>query len=327
MRTGRRAVSLTALAGAILWAGCRGRPLERLPRAVSVPPKGRTRPVVDTPPKPAPLTPTADTTVTGVEAPAAAEHIPPADKQELVMRARLDRLLVAVAAGGSPVARDVLAEKAVSKLTETGLRARRLRQTPGYGSPVSAYRAGREGFDRLIVLRGESRQVDKLGEFFSYEARCLGKMLDPADGMVLASKEVLSRGKRALSAADAERSALEAAGGELVEYLTDELIRKVDHGRYLVRLVLEGVRNTDEVDRIKAWLQTRPGVAEAKCLSWSRSSRTARMFVRMHPAVKGNLAAYVETIPKLKIEVTDLRPRDLSGRRLKEKKKPKRRRK
>ena len=85
-----------------------------------------------------------------------------------------------------------------------------------------------------------------------------------------------------------------------------------------MRLALTGVKSSEEVDRIRTYLQSRPGVAEARCVSWSEKSRRARLLVRMHPGTKANLAAYVETVPEISIKVTDMSKRDVSGERTKD---------
>ena len=92
-----------------------------------------------------------------------------------------------------------------------------------------------------------------------------------------------------------------------------------------MRLVLTDIRTSEEVDRIRIYLQSRPGVAEARLVSWSKTDRKARLLVRMHPGTKANLAAYVETVPGIEIEVTDLTKRGVSGERKEDPKDRKRR--
>jgi hypothetical protein len=303
-------------------AGCRGRvdprlvPTDPQPFPVSVGSVPPAAPVSDAPPEPVTATPTADTTVTGVGATTGA-HVSDAAKQDLILRARLDRMVIGLASGGPAPAPRTLTGVATTKLTEVGLRVLDLGSVTRYDAPSSDYAtaAGTDGFDLLMVLWGSARQVDRFGNFYSYEARCRGKMIDPVDGSPVASREILRRGKRALKADDAERSSIEAGGEEIVKYLTDELVRKVEHNGYVMRLVLDDIRTSEEVDTIRTYLQSRPGVAEARVVSWSKRLRRARLLVRMHAGTKANLAAYVETVPGIKIEVTDLSKRDVSGER------------
>ncbi|MHC5055633.1 MAG: hypothetical protein ACYTKD_13065 [Planctomycetota bacterium] len=307
---------------ALVLVGCPGRvdprliPTDPHPFPVSLETMPPAAPVDDAPPGAVVTTPTGETTVTGVDA-TTGTHISDAAEQQLVMRARLDRMVIGLAAGGTAPAPETLTGVATTKLTETGLRVRDLGTVTRYDAPSSDYStaAGTDAFDLLIVLWGSARQADKFGNFYSYEARCKGKMIDPVDGSPVASREILRRGKRALSASDAERSSLEAGGEEVVKYLTDELVRKVEHNGYVMRLVLADVRTSEEVDTIRTYLQSRPGVAEARVVSWSKKGRRARLLVRMHPGTKANLAAYVETVPGIKMEVTDLSKRDVSGER------------
>ncbi len=279
------------------------------PFPVSVPRVPPVPPVVDVPPD------------------GTSKHIPPADKQDLVMRARLDRMVVGVVACGGNLARTTLSGRATSKLAEIGLNVRDLGSISILPTTTAAGRPRRSrswmptaasGVDVLLALAGSASPSDKFGNFHSYEARCRGRLVDPLDGRTIASKQVQVRGPRALKAADAEASALGAAGDELAEYLTDELVRKVEHRGYLMRVVLAGVKSSEELDRIRAHLQASAGVAEARTVSWSKRTRTARLLVRMSPGTKANLAAYLETVPEVAMEVTDLRSRDVSGERLKD---------
>ncbi len=233
--------------------------------------------------------------------------------------APLDKVVVGVAAGGSAAARKVLSGGMSTKLAKAGMTVRDLGRATNYDSPASAYGASSElGVDMLVVLWGEAHQVDKFGNFHSYEARCRGKILDPVEGGEFGSKDVKARGERELTVIDAERSALEAAGKELTEHLAAELVSKIESAGCAVRVVVRGVRSTAEVDRIKGHLRGKPGVIKAESTSWSEDTRTARMLVRTHPSTKANLAAYLETVPGIAIKVTDVRERDLSGKRVEE---------
>jgi len=298
------------------WVHPRLVPTDPQPFPVSLENVPPAAPVTDTPPGDAVGTLTGTTTVTGVGA-TTGVGVSDATRQDLVRRARLDRMVIGLAAGGAAPAQRTLTGVATTRLTEVGLRVLDLGTVRRYDAPSRDYAtaAGVDAYDLLIVLWGSTRQADRFGEFYSYEARCRGKLIDPVDGSPVASREILRRGKRALDAGDAARSSLEAGGGEIARYLTDELVRKVEHNGFVMRLVLTGVRSSEEVDKIRTYLQSRPGVAEARLASWSARHRRARLLVRMHPGTKANLAAYTETVPGIEITVTDMSRRDVSGER------------
>lgn len=235
--------------------------------------------------------------------------------------ARLHRIVVGVAVGGDSAARGVLSAAARSRLEKTGVTVRDLGRAFSFDSSAGSYdaAAGRDGADLVVVLWGEAYQVDRFGQFYSYEARCRGKVLDRVDGGEFGLKQVKARGDRKLTVIEAERSALETAGRELTEHIAGEVVGNIQKNGAAVRILVKGVRSTDEVDRIKAHLLSKPGVVKAKCTSWSKDTRVARMLVRIHPSVKANLAAYLETVHGIAIEVTDVRDRDVSGHRSEEK--------
>jgi hypothetical protein len=234
---------------------------------------------------------------------------------------RLDRVVVGVAAGGTETVRKVLSGGISSKLTAAGITVRDLGRATDYDSPAKAYGilAGTEDLDMLVVLWGEAYQADRFGSFYSYEARCRAKVLDVIEGVEFGARNVKTRGERQLTVIDAERSAIETAEGALNGELAKEVTGRARNGGCAVRVVLSGVRSTEEVDRIRAYLRTRRGVVAAKSSSWSDITRTARFIVRIHPSTKANLAAYLETVPGIPMKVADVRRRDVSGQRVVEK--------
>lgn len=234
---------------------------------------------------------------------------------------RLDRVVVGVAAGGAETVRKVLSGGISSKLTKAGMTVRDLGRATDYDSPAKAYgtSAGTEGLDMLVVLWGEAYQADKFANFYSYEARCRAKVLDAVEGVEFGARSVKTRGERQLTVIDAERSALDTAERELTGQLADEIARRAQSGGCAVRVTLSGIRSTEEVDRIRAYLRTRRGVIAAKSSSWSDITRSARFIVRIHPSTKANLAAYLETVPGIPMKVADVRQRDVSGQRVVEK--------
>jgi len=234
---------------------------------------------------------------------------------------RLDRVVVGVAAGGTEAVRNVLSRGISSKLTAAGITVRDLGRATDYDSPAKAYGtlAGAEGLDMLVVLWGEVYQADRFESFYSYEARCRAKVLDVVEGVESGARSVKTRGERQLTVIDAERSALETAEGALTGPLADEIARRAQSGGCAVRVTLSGIRSTEEVDRIRAYLRTRRGVVAAKSSSWSDITRSASFIVRIHPSTKANLAAYLETVPGIPMKVADIRQRDVSGQRVVEK--------
>lgn len=292
---------LWLLMSVALGVGCAGTQrtvmvVEPQPEPVSVPPRTLPEPVVDEPPEPV-ETGVSETTVTGVKP--SEERIEPAEKQQLALQARLDRLMIGV--GGEVALTDLV----VSRLSELGLRCLLL----GEGS----YDAGKERFlarakgepvDLLLVLAGEAKETDRFGNFYSYEAVCKGRMVDAYTSTVISTKELRKRGKRALKSNDAEKSAIEEAAKDLAAYFSDELVRKVEHGLLVVRVVLTRVQTSDDVDRVRSWLLAQKGIEEARLVSWTEQSATAILHVRLVPAQRSNLCAYLETVPRMMLKVT-----------------------
>lgn len=305
MRT--KALLLAAIVIAI--AGCSSGRIamytEPQPVPVSTAPVPPPGPVIDVPPEPV-VTGTDKTTVTGVRP--STERTVPAEKQQFVFQARLDRLMIG--AGGDAE----LSEAAVSRLAELGLRCVLL-GTGQYDAPSEHYLAKAKGepVDLLLILDGQAVQVDRFGDFYSYRAECKGKLLDAYTGTVISSTNLQKRGQRALEMDAAAKSALETAATEMAAYFSDELVRKVEHGLLTVRVVLTRVVSTEDLDRVRAWLLSQKGVEEVKVVSWAEKTGTAIMHIRAHPAQRDNLAGYLETVPGIVLKVTGIGQGVLSG--------------
>ena len=156
----------------------------------------------------------------------------------------------------------------------------------------------------IVVLWGSSRQVDRFGEFYSYEGRCRGKILDPAGETVTTPTDITARGKRALSADEAARSSVRAAGAEAVEYLAGAIARRYGRAREALPLVVRGAGSASDVDGIVKHLALSDGVAEARCLARSTPADSARLLVRMRPGAMAGLSTYLQVMPGFRVEVT-----------------------
>ena len=158
----------------------------------------------------------------------------------------------------------------------------------------------------FVLVEAKAKQVDKFGDYYSFEADGRGKVAQISDNELLTTKSAFVRGKRALNEQQAAESALEKCGEELAAKLSDEILRKSARGVLLRRISVDGLRNAEQADYVRVGLAKKKGVQSVALRSWDRSSGRAVFWVRLDASVKENLAAYLEQIDNVKLRVERL---------------------
>jgi len=149
----------------------------------------------------------------------------------------------------------------------------------------------------LFLLKGEAKKQDKFGNFYSFEAKLQGKVLNLTTHQIIASKTITKRGRRALNEDEAAEDALRVAAKDLSAYLSDEVIRKWEFTS-LVRMALEvnNIESIAQADDLRVGLQKRLGVFYVSLDSWDHESEKAIYDVLCRFDVQRFLAAYVDEL-------------------------------
>jgi hypothetical protein len=148
-----------------------------------------------------------------------------------------------------------------------------------------------------FLAAGMVKKTDKFGKFWSFSGHVRGKVLNLTTHQIIASKNVIKRGKRALEETDAATSALEAASKDLVTYLTDEVVRQWE-ATSLVRMTLiaTNIDNVKIADDLRVGLQKRVGIYYVSLESWDSKSQVAVYDVLCRYDVQRFLASYVDEV-------------------------------
>jgi hypothetical protein len=148
-----------------------------------------------------------------------------------------------------------------------------------------------------FVAAAMVKKADKFGKFWSFSGHVRGKVLNLTTHQIIASKNVIKRGKRALGETDAATSALEAASKDLVTYLTDEVVRQWE-ATSLVRMTLiaTNIDNVKIADDLRVGLQKRVGIYYVSLESWDSKSQVAVYDVLCRYDVQRFLASYVDEV-------------------------------
>ncbi len=284
-----RCLSIVLLAGlVVITAGCGGRdPFEPYPPGGTVVlPPGPAEPIEDVPP--------------GQDRP----EITDAEKASLMYQARLDLLRVmlcseeSVGAGGRQDASDSFLQAAKEHFTNIGFRVVEANDCLGYNASSAEIRnwAFKHDVDLMVLFDVRAETAHKFGNFYSYEARARGKVMQISDRELVTTASARVRGERELSEAGAARSALEKCGGDLAAKMSDEILRKTARGLLLRRMEVDGLANVQMAERIRVKLSKKPGVEAVRLTSWDADSRRALYWVRINPAELENLASYIQEI-------------------------------
>lgn len=309
----RKILVLLFVATAIALTGCQERTDTRTEPIVTEP--SRTGRLYDTPPQ-------RDTRENQYQATSTVTEYSPAvpdeEKSSMVYYAKLDLLRLLVCADekaeidGAVTYTDQLAETVREHFSDMGFRVLNESPCPGFGS--SAYQlssiANARDADMFVLLKGEAEQVDRFGDFYSFEAKGRGKVVQIAGNELLTTKSAFVRGKRSLDSDTAAESALQQCGRELAAKLSDEVVRKSGRGMLTRRVEVSGIKKSADVDYIRVGLAKKPGVISVSQAAWNAQTGNVVYWVRIDASVKENLAAYLEDIQGVKLKVTRL---DTSG--------------
>jgi hypothetical protein len=240
--------------------------------------------------------------------------VPDEDKASLLYYAKLDLLRILICSeeqvrlGGETLNSDALLQEASEHFTNIGFRVIDGSPCPGYVSSAATLEliANKRDVDMFVLLRAQSKQVSKFGDFYSFEADGRGKVAQISDKELLTTTSAFVRGKRALNERQAAESALKVCGQELANKLSDEILRKSARGALLRRIRVDGLGRAEQVDYVRVGLSQKPGIQSVALKSWDSRSRRAIYWVRMDASVKENLAAYLEDIANVRLQVERL---------------------
>ena len=270
----------------------------------------RTMPVEDVPPTPDRENTYIETSVK----PKARPVVPDEDKASLLYHAKLDLLRMLICSeeqiqlSDEKYDTDELLQQVSEHFTDIGFRVIEGSPCPGYSSPAETLSAvaNQRDVDMYILLKAKAKQVDKFGDFYSFEADGRGKVAQISDKELLTTKSTLVRGKRALNEQQAAESALKKCGQELAEKLSDEILRKSARGALLRRISVDGLDKAEHVDYVRVGLSKKAGIQSVALKSWDKDTGRAVFWVRLDASVKENLAAYLEEIDNIKLKVERL---------------------
>jgi hypothetical protein len=155
----------------------------------------------------------------------------------------------------------------------------------------------------VFLLKGEAKQKDKFGTFFSYECKLSGKILNLYTHQIIARKTITQRGARKQDADQAAESAVVAAAEPMGEYLIKEVARKWQATSLLkAKLEIHDVEDAGVCNDLRAGLQNRVGVYYVSLERWDVGGRTAEFEVLCRFDVKEHLLAYVNELRLDKIK-------------------------
>lgn len=240
---------------------------------VVTPPASDTRPIIVTPARPyeSPLTPAA--------------------KRELVDQSRIAVLNVGVVSDETLVLSGGVRPSDIALRTVRGWLANndfRVQQGPA-------------DLVLLIRLRGTSREFDRFGNYYRFEAELDGKVEKPR-GELITERRFTQRGSRSRNEVQAAEDALTAAATEAVTYLSDEIIRQCRR-LHTTTLNLRNIEDLRHVLDVLQELRGRPGIAYASLERWTEKSQTALVEIVHSTLARDLLGTYLETLQRQKVEV------------------------
>lgn len=293
----------------VLFTGCHGQRVTPVPPP-AVEPHGPVQPAPSSPPKETPGDPTTVSSVKAPKEPAVSDE----DKASLLYQAKLDLLRILICSDekmvvdGQQAETDAMQQQVAEHFTNVGFRVLNGSRCPDYNaSPRELARlANKLDVDMFVLLSATSRQVTKLGNFYSFEADGRGKVVQITSSELLTTKKTLIRGKRALNPQQAAESALQTCGDDLAKRFSDEILRKSADGALVRRLRVEGLRTAAKVDYVRTGLENKPGIRSVALSGWDKESGVAVFWVRLDAGAQENLAAYLEQLQDIRLKVDRL---------------------
>ena len=240
--------------------------------------------------------------------------VPDEDKAALLYQAQLDLLRILICSdetmvlNDEEVSADVMLQQTAEHFSNIGFRVLDGSPCPSYDAPpdqLSAIASQRD-VDMFVLLRGKSKQVDKLGNFYSFEAEGRAKVAQISGNELVTAQSAFVRGKRGLNTTQAAESALTVCGEELAKKCSDEILRKSARGALVRRVRIDGLRSAKLVDYVRVGLTGKPGVKSVALINWDEDTGTAVFWVRLDASVRGNLAVYLEQLTEIRLKVERL---------------------
>ena len=235
--------------------------------------------------------------------------VPDEDKASLMYQAQLDLLRVMICSDEvirsveGNIESDYAKQAAIEHFSDIGFRVLEASPCPGFAlsNEELAWVAKERDVDLFVMLKVDSKKVDRFGDFYSFEANGRVKVAQISDAELVTSKSTLIRGKRALNEQQAGESALTQCGEELARKVSDEILRKSGRGIMLRRVKIEGIDGARDADYVRVGLIDKPGVRSVTV----RSVKDGRavLWVRVDPSAEDNLAAYLETLDNIHLKV------------------------
>jgi hypothetical protein len=240
--------------------------------------------------------------------------VPDEDKAALLYKAQLDLLRILICSdeimivNGEQVSTDVMRQQTAEHFSNLGFRVLDGSPGPSYDVPADQLGtlANQRDVDMFVLLRGRSKQVDKFGNFYSFEAEGRAKVAQISGNELLTTQSAFVRGKRGLNVQQAAESALTVCGDELAKKCSDEILRKSARGALVRRVRVDGLRTAKLVDYVRVGLAGKPGVQSVALSSWDHATGTAIFWVRLDASAKENLAAYLEQLQNIRLKVERL---------------------
>jgi hypothetical protein len=307
-----RFLSITVLCIVCLGFGCQSNRIDP-PAPPGVQPPAPVPPGQDVPPKPeTPKNP--ESSVKPPRPPA----VPDEEKAALLYYSRVDLLRIMICSeekivvDNETIGSDEYLQSVKEHFSNIGFRVVE-------GSPCLSYNstafdiskfADTQDVDMYVLLTAKVRQVDKFGNFYSYEADGRGKVSQINGNELLTTQSTTIRGKRALNADQAAKIALQQCGADLGPKLSDEILRKSGRGLLLRRVEVDGLGRAELVDYVRVGLSSKPGVQSVTLQKWDQKSGRAVFWVRINADAKENLGAYLEQLDHIRLKVKRL---DQSG--------------
>ena len=93
-------------------------------------------------------------------------------------------------------------------------------------------------------------------------------------------------------------------GNELAKKVSDEILRKSGRGVLLRRVRVDGISNSAQADYIRVGLAKKPGIQSVTLKNWKPGR--AIFWVRLDAGAKENLAAYLEQLENIRLDVKEV---------------------
>ena len=154
-----------------------------------------------------------------------------------------------------------------------------------------------------VLIKGEARKVDKMGNFWSFESELKGKVLNLTTHQIIGPETVLKRGKRALEELAAAQNAQEAAIDDLATYLTDRVAQKwVELCLIRQKLTITNLPKEHDAHKLRDELRAKEGIYDVVLEKWDTDSAAAQYRILCHFRALDWLEKYVRDLLEGKVQ-------------------------